>query len=395
MITAMNPRACRPWISVISALILSCTMGSVIAAQTATTPAAAAAPAAAMQPGNLDSIAHLIAGLPPSQPEHAELAATKTWQSHGSTMQKSWTRVRDGQLAAMKTWRTTQLPKDCPVGRTLFYPFSGPDFLNAYTLFPECDTFIMFGLEPIGVMPDPAAMTPKEFAALLTNVRNSMANLFERNYFVTSTMKMQLQRAQLRGVLPVLMMSMVLSGAEVVGTAPAPFPNHAGKGHKLDGIAIDFRASGSNRVQRVIYYSVDISDKGLTDYPEFLTYLRGLTPTTTLVKAASYLMHIREFSKIRGVLLDTSEFLLQDDTGIPYNFLAKRGFEIKPYGTYQKPIPPFEPQYQPSLATFYQATKVPALPFRFGYHASLAENRSHLMIGRRSPVAQPTRTDVR
>ncbi len=366
------------------------------AAEPATAPApgfVAAAPAVLSD--NLDSVARLLAGLAPSHPDHAGLARTKAWASHSSTMQKSWLRVRNGQLAAMKTWRTTQLPGKCPVGDTLFYPFSGPDFLNAYTLFSECNTYIMFGLEPIGVMPAPAAMTSKEFAALLTTVRNSMANLFERNYFVTSTMKMRLQKTQLRGVLPVLMMSMVLSGAEVIDTAPAPFPRHTGKGHKLDGIAINFRVPGSKRVQQVIYYSVDISNKGLTDYPEFLTYLRGLTPTTTLVKSASYLMHIREFSKIRGVLLDISEFLLQDDTGIPYNFLVKRGFEIKPYGTYQMPIPPFEPQYQPSLATFYEATKVPALPFRFGYHASLAENRSHLMIGRRAPVAQPPRTDVR
>ena len=97
-------------------------------------------------------------------------------------------------------------------------------------------------------------------------------------------------------------------------------------------------------------------------------------------------MHIREFSKIRGVLLDTSEFLVQDDTGIPYNFLVKRGSEIKPYGTYQTPIPPFEPQYQPSLMTLYQASKPPALPFRFGYHTTLAQNRSTLLVGRRAPA---------
>ena len=34
------------------------------------------------------------------------------------------------------------------------YPFSGPDILNAYTLFQHAKTFIMVGLEPFGSLPD-------------------------------------------------------------------------------------------------------------------------------------------------------------------------------------------------------------------------------------------------
>ncbi len=357
--------------------------------------AANAAQQAPTQPSSIDSVARLIAGLTPSNPEHVELAAGNSWQKHSTAMLKSWSKVRDGQLAAMKTWRAAELPAKCPVGNTLFYPFSGPDFLNAWTLFPDCETYVMFGLEPIGKMPDPSKMGPKEFAKLLATVRDAMANLFERNYFVTNTMRRNLRTEQLRGVVPIFTMSMVFSGVEVVGIGPAPFPKLTGKKSRLDGMAIDYRVPGSGRTQRVIYYSVDISDKGLADYPEFLTYLRGLTPTTTLVKAASYLMHIKEFSKIRGVLLDTSEFLLQDDTGIPYNFLVKRGFTVQPYGIYKKPIPPFEPQYQPSLNALYQSTKAPALPFRFGYHTSLAESRSTLLIGRRTQPAPQQRSDAR
>jgi len=371
------------------ALILSCALGTGIAAEPGT---AGAQPA---QPEHLDSVARLLAGLPPSHSDHAELAAAKTWIKHSSTMQKSWAQVRDGQLATMKTWRATQLPKNCPVGDTLFYPFSGPDFLNAYTLFPECDTYVMFGLEAIGVMPNPTAMTAPELAKLLTNVRSAMTNLFARNYFVTSTMKMQLERDQLRGVLPVLMMSMVLAGAEVVGTAPAPVSDAAGKKHNLRGVTIEFRVPGSQRLKRVIYYSLDASDKGLADYPQFLTYLRGLAPTTTLVKSASYLMHITEFRKMRTLVLESSAFLLQDDTGVPYNDLRKRDFDLQVYGTYVVPIPPFEKKFQPELAELYDAGKAKPLPFRFGYHLNLNDKRANLMIARRSQAAGQQRSDRR
>ncbi|MGE4110673.1 MAG: hypothetical protein AB7E73_08240 [Burkholderiales bacterium] len=386
------PQAARGRLCVAASAFLLCFASAAFASEQAAAPA---------QPSNLDSVARLIAGLVPSNNSHAELAESKAWQNHSAAMLKSWSGVRDGQLAAMKTWRATQLPPQCPVGRTLFYPFSGPDFLNAWTLFPDCETYVMFGLEPIGRMPDPAAMGPKEFAKMLATVRDAMANLFERNYFVTNTMRRNLRTEQLQGVVPIFAMSMVLSGAEMVSVGPAPFPKVTGKQARLDGVTIEYRTPGARRLQRVIYYSVDISDKGLESYPEFLSYLRELAPTTTLIKAASYLMHIREFSKIRGVLLDTSEFLVQDDTGIPYNFLVKRGFEIKPYGTYQKPIPPFEPQYQPSLMSLYQASKPPALPFRFGYHTTLAQNRSTLLVGRRAPAPAaaaapaPQRPDAR
>lgn len=342
----------------------------------------------------IDSVARLLAGLPPGA-AHAELASTKAWIAHREAMQKSWLRVRDGQLAAMQTWRSTQLPKDCPVGNTLFYPFSGPDFLNANVLFPGCDNYVLFGLEPVGEMPNPGAMTAPEYAKLLTSVRDAMINLFSRNYFVTSRMKLNLQKTQLKGVLPVLTMSMVLAGAEVTAIGAAPFPSTTGKKHNLDGVAIDYRMPGSPRPKRLIYYTLDASDKGLADYPEFLTYLRQLEPTTTLIKSASYLLHITEFRKMRNVLLDTSAFLVQDDSGLQYDLLRKRGWEVRPYGTYTVPIPPFEKKFQPELAALFESGKAQPLPFRFGYHLNLNDTRSTLMVARRPPTAPAKKPDVR
>lgn len=375
--------------AVACAFFLSCALGSAVAAE----PGAAGANPE--QPDHLDSIARLFAGLAPSHADHADLARAGVWKDHSRAMQASWSRVRDGQLAAMKTWRTAELPKQCPVGHTLFYPFSGPDFLNAYALFPDCDTFVLFGLEPVGEVRDPGAMTRPEFTQLLADVRRGMINLFARNYFVTITMKKQLQTNQLHGVLPVLMMSMVLSGAEVVRIGPPPFPRTAGPTRGLDGVAIDFRTPGSTRTRRVNYFSFDASNQGLTHYPEFLKYLRGLAPTATLIKSASYLLHVSEFSQMRDVLLDTSAFLIQDDTGLPYSLLRKRGWKVRLYGRYGVPIPPFEGKYQTALAAAYDATQPAPLPFRFGYQRNQGENYFNLMVGRRSPAARQQKSDVR
>ncbi len=330
-----------------------------------------------------------MAGLPPSHPDHADLARTKTWTAHASSIQASWLRVRDGQLATMAKWRKAELPAQCPVGNTLFYPFSGPDFFNAYTLFPDCDNYVLFGLEPVGELPDPAAMQSKDFAILLNDVRRAMLNMFERNYFVTSTMSIDLRKSKLQGVVPVLTMSMVLAGAEVVRIGPPQFPRATGGKRALDGVTIEYRVPGSPRPRRLTYYSVDVSNKGLAEYPAFEAYLRGLGPTTTLVKAASYLMHIVEFSRIRSVVLDNSGFLLQDDTGVPYNFLLKRGFDVQVYGDYGIPIPPFTGHHQKELAAAFDAGAKP-LPFRFGYFRDKDVQYTPLIVARRAaPAPQP------
>ena len=344
-----------------------------------------------------------MAGLPPSHPGHEDRARTADWQAHSRAMRASWSRVRDGQRAALIAWRQAEIPRGCPVGRTLLYPFSGPDFLNAHWLFPDCETLVLFGLERIGEVPELEAMTDKEFAQLLAGVRSFMINLFVRNYFVTGTMEKGFQSKRVRGLVPVFMVLMALSEAEVLRVALLDAEGAAtarpGRGDRtpraksakreLRGVAIDFRTVGSARAQRLNYFSLDATDAGLAGYPQFLDYLRGLAPTTTLIKSASYLLHGNHFSQMRDVLLDTSGFLVQDDTGLPYARLVKRGWQVRLYGRYGIPIPPFEYAYQPSLAAAYENQKPRPLPFRFGYQVDGGENRSNLMVAR-LPSARPS-----
>lgn len=356
----------------------------------------------------LTSTARLLAGLPPSDPAHAEIARTKAWQAHSAEIQAKWAPVRDGQATAITAWRDSKLPKTCPVGKTLLYPFSGPDFFNAWWLFPACETYVMFGLEHIGNLPAIEKMGERDLAQLFTDVRNSMLNILERNYFVTGTMSKMLRTERLRGVVPVLAVQMALSGVDVLRVEPLTLtksartavPEPAVKGkpaakRRLVGVTVEFRRPGSKTVQRLHYFSFDATDAGIAAYPEILEYLGSFAPATMLLKSASYLLHGGEFSKLRSVLLDAAVYLVQDDTGLPYPMLRKRGWDVEIYGRYEKPIPPFEYAYQPSLAKLYAERKPDPLPFLFGYRRNVDGDRAHLMIAQRT--AQPagsTRKDA-
>ena len=223
-----------------------------------------------------------------------------------------------------------------------------------------------------------------------------------------------MQAEELNGVLPIIMISMALAGVEVVRIAPLRLtlspdatPEDADSGVKLRrrlrGITIEFRRPGSPVPQQVNYFSMDASNAGMTRYPQFGDYVRGRAPTTTLIKSASYLLHVGEFRKMRDLVLAASGIIVQDDTGVPYTILAKRGWQTSVYGRYLVPIPPFERHYQPELAEAYFVQDPAPLAFRFGYRRSFGDDRSHVMVAQKSPArrvgsgkdpARPARTQT-
>ena len=347
----------------------------------------------------MNSIARMLAGLTPLSPAHFDLAATDVWKAHATAMQASWQKLSAGRVAAMAAWRNAAVSPTCPVGKTVLYPFSGPDFFNAWWLFPDCETFVMFGLEHLGDPPNIEAMNPRQFTRLLADVRAATGDFIDRNYFITENMARQLHTAQLRGVVPLVMISMAISGLDILRVVPLKLkpeelamaggkpigPRSMGRSLRpqLRGVSIEFRAPGSPVVRRMQYFSADVTDEGLTRYPELLAYMRSFGPTTTFLKSASYLLHNREFSQVRDTLLEVSGFLVQDDSGLPYDLLAARGWQVRLHGRYDVPIPPFQRAFQTALATAYNEQRPDVLPFTFGYqYHDSRDERSNVMVAR-------------
>lgn len=349
----------------------------------------------------INSTARLMAGLSPWHPGHFKIAQTDFWNEHSQAMQSAWGQLRTTRVAAMSAWRDEEIPRACPVGKTLLYPFSGPDFFNAYWLFPKCETFVLFGLEHIGEVAELEGVSERDLARLMNDVRTATADLFQRNYFITENMSRQLHTSQLRGVVPLFMISMALSGVEILRLAPQPLGAVEPHGETLTedegsaarvkrslrkpkGIVIEFRTPGSAVVRRLIYFTVDATDSSMAKYPEFLAFIRRLGPTTTLLKSASYLLHTRDFRRLRSTLVDVSQFLVQDDSGLPYKLLVSRGWQFRLHGTYAVPIPPFEGAFQPALQAAYRKQQPERLPFDFGYHFhDRRDERANVMVGQK------------
>ncbi|MGH8663756.1 MAG: hypothetical protein ACREUX_05770 [Burkholderiales bacterium] len=340
------------------------------------------------------SIARLLAGLPPTLPAHFELAQTNEWREHRDVVQAGWLKVKQGRGSVMARWRDASIGNPCGGSGTLLYPFSGPDFANAYVLFPGCRNYILFGLELPGAVPELEGLDRAALGRLLGDVRVAVGDLIERNYFITSRMSRQLHTSQLRGVVPVLIASMALAGLEVRSVEPlelkralaeeeeAGLPD-AKPLRKLRGVRIVFQRPAGPE-QTLQYFSVDATDRGLAPYPEFLTHLRAAKPAPMLIKSASYLLQDKQFRTIRDTLLEAADFLVQDDTGMPYDVLKAGGWDMRLYGGYRKPIHPFHWAYQAGLDTAYKSSLASELPFSFSYH--WRGGKSNAMVARRIAV---------
>ena len=323
--------------------------------------------------------AQLMAGVTPAAGDAVidKLAAADVWIKHKEAMEAQWKPVR-ARLDTIEKWREQEIKLKDAAARTLLYPFSGPDFLNAWALYPNHGKYIFFSLENPGVLPDLEKMGPKEFEAMLRDVRSAFTEIFQRNYFITSYMGKQLTTPHLKGTVPIMATMMALNGlriAKIETVDPFPEltrayeePKAKRPGKILRGVKMTF-LTAANKAHELSYFSLDATDNALRFYPDFLDWVGRNKPASALVKSASYLLHDNQFSKTRDMILASADILVQDDTGVPYRYIKQANWNTKLFGKYHRPIKPMEWGYQSDLDKAFKEVKDgQPLPFPFGYH---------------------------
>ena len=77
-----------------------------------------------------------------------DFSQTKDYKSYSSQIEKNWDKLQRLNEKRINVWREKYLQETYT--STIFYPFSGPDILNAVVFFPDGNEYIMFGLEAPG-----------------------------------------------------------------------------------------------------------------------------------------------------------------------------------------------------------------------------------------------------
>lgn len=268
----------------------------------------------------------------------------------------------------------------------MFYMFSGPDFLYGHAFFPNANTYILCGNEPVGAPPDLSKIPPATLPAALANIRKSLESVLNWSFFITKDMKTDLTRTELSGTVPLLYVFLARTGCTIESVTPVAIDRDGNINEKGEtpGIRIVFASAPGASSQTLYYFCSDLSDDGVKATPGFLRFCEKQGQGVSLLKAASYLMHEPGFSQVREFLLGHSSVIVQDDSGIPLRYLAEQKWNIRYCGRYTGPIEIFKKYWQPDLAENY-SRQVPApLPFGFGYQWQ-PEN-SDLMIATPPPT---------
>ncbi len=324
-------------------------------------------------------------------------AQTQSYVEYAEQIRSGWKQFQQPNLEHMRTWWTGRAPTSYS---TVFYPFSGPDIGNALVLFPDADSYLMFGLESPGAIPDLQSMDEDAISSGLNQLKASLSTILQVNYFFTKAMEKKLGNGSFNSITGLLLFFLATSDCEVTGAsriaidqggtliqAPADDSMSGRSGARVPGVEITFRRSGGKQ-QTLRYFTVNVADAVLAkSSPDFIPYLKRQGRLVTMIKSASYLMHkegIQEpahFEQIRSLILTQSDFVVQDDSGVPLRLFARDTWKLQFHGKYQAPTPEFAKYLEKDLKVEMQRNSTGKLPFSYGY--AYKQGESNLMIAER------------
>ncbi|WP_079543759.1 hypothetical protein [Bradyrhizobium lablabi] len=350
------------------------------AAIAATMFLAAATPAPAAETVTADDTARFLAGMAPSAGSPlTPLTKDPAWQHHARFFDAAFAQLEQRQLSKIRSWSAANLAAPKP---TMFYMFSGPDFLYADAFYSKATTYVLSALEPPGSVPDLVRLPRGGVGAALYNVEHSMSSILSFSFFITKMMKVDLRAGQLNGTLPILYVFLARSGKTIRDVSPVALDDkgqaHLGNENPGNiatrGVRILF--AGSDGAEKTLYYfSTDLSNPGVKA-SGFLKFCQTLAPGNSLIKSASYLLHSGNFSTVRDFILANSATIIQDDSGIPLAYYSPKKWRFFPFGRYAGPISEFPNKYQEQYAELFRR----AQPMDFGIGYRWRTYESNLLL---------------
>src|SRR5437764_402630 len=196
----------------------------------------------------LDETAHFLAGMPVTGVLEP-LTHDPAWQEHAQAMNEAWTRKEQQQIWPIRQWMQANAPQYHRSSDTVFYMFSGPDFLYASIFFPLSSNYALAGLEPIGNVPELTQVPPEMLRADLISLRNSMNSILRFQYFITKEMRTDLGRGNISGTLPILYVFLARLGYTIIEVTHVSTP--------AEGVKITF--AGGEQPQALYYFNTDLS----------------------------------------------------------------------------------------------------------------------------------------
>lgn len=325
-----------------------------------------------------NDVSAILSGVDESTNTLKNLYDSSAWKEHKAFIDQSWTKLKKNRLNLMEAWTRKELADVNKASQTVFYPFSGPDFLTANAFFPDAKKIVMLGLEPVGSLLLVEKLSNEHAEEYSNDFKQSLTDIFEKSYFITKYMLRDFQKQKVNGLLPVMCFFIKKTDHKILDikylvrrAQDSIIELDYNTSEKPFGVKITCKKN--NITKTVYYFKYDVSNKRFNDTCIFYKFINNNTMhATTYIKSASYLLHAAFMSNMRDLILKNSDYVLQDDTGIPYDYFKEGGnWDVRLYGRYAKPVKDFSYlRMQASIQKAFQkdSAHIPPLPFHLGYH---------------------------
>jgi hypothetical protein len=249
----------------------------------------------------------------------------------------------------------------------------------------------MIGLEPVGSLPDFKKEISDSLDFYFNKVNKSLNTILQFSFFRTASMSKDIKNAEVDGTVHLLFLFLKRTGNSICSAKPVIIDSLGNtvflnsfkelKRNKsiTKGVEIKFRDK-NNKPKEVLYFSLNATDASLKYNNGIIAYLKSMGTINTYLKSASYLMHNSYFSVVRSIILNQSEHVVQDDSGIAFRYFLNDNnkWDYSFFGQYLKPIPRFSGYYQKVLDSLYR--KEGSKPIGFGIGYNFRDKNSNFMI---------------
>jgi hypothetical protein len=340
-----------------------------------------------MDPGNIyNQLGYFVSGKEATK--FKNLQSKDFYINYSQKLDETWQQTTLPNLKSIENWvKENNLPLLDTL--SVFYPFSGPDFLYANAFFPNAKTYILVGLENPGKLPNLAKMDDDQISIYLYKLYHSLRYINQNGYFTTSQMQSDFKDTSMNGIIHILMFYLAKSDYQINNINYIQVDDFGHEKEKknfelesklINGLKLHFYSEKSRESKVLYYFPFDLSDENMKDKLGFISFLSSFGLKNTFLKSASYLLHHPDFRLIQDLILKQSDKVLQDDSGLPYDELINSGFLVHLFGNYTYPTKTFEKYYQASLQKALTDSKSKELPFKLGYNS--LKNEMVLMLAR-------------
>jgi hypothetical protein len=297
-----------------------------------------------------------------------------------------------------KPFLATLRPKDLP--DIVVYPFGGGDLVSALATFPDATEFTTVSLEPAGDVRPIDRLAPDRLAHELAVHRAHLERLFEKAHSRTENLEKE-SRTDLPGEIVFDLAALVVHGQEPAGLRyfrlkpdgslayvtqadldlAAHHPNELR--NLFQNAELRFRSGAEGPVRTLRHIAFNLDDAHLKADGSLLAHLSAKGKVAAMTKAATHLLWSDHFSLIRGWLIDHTDWMVSDSTGIPPRFAQAAGFVQDTFGTFDGPSPFGLPDKRDAddLKRLFKSEPVRDLSFRYGYPDETGH--AHLLVTRR------------